>query len=481
MKTIHAVLTADKMYYTTPTVSGGYKFYQIDIDTAATVLDVVALMQEHRIDVMWMTPGSPYAQWTTDNLGDIAEYDMTVSTSKNGTSSRLLKNITGWKRAGTWEEKRLLTLTWPERTPMQWFPSKTPQALDPMACLSAIHYAGLTLNTEINANPGVTGRSLISACNSGKRRLYLSKPEIDMTTLPDDLGYDMDYLRVLDQSVSVFDDLVLLALDKNSEHIAAASSSYLGVGTPEHTVLGRDSLITSDVWKETSKLPGYWLVDIDPSDLPERHPLRIDTRGRLQRWVTTPIMQWLQRNGVAGCVLETWLWPEGKRILDTTATTIWDARQALSVDSSPSMKYNPGKELGYYTIKRIATAMIGLLGNATAAKYKPEWYRNDWRVTVIEDGKVRILDQVAKIEEHSGIQPIAITVDEVWYIVTRNMLDNGFIDQFKKGGLGGWKVSLCEPLDKELLGCFGLLHKNGDMNDAGGAAGMVREIMRGRS
>lgn len=477
---LHAVL-AGSLYYSIPDAAGKHRMFTIDIETSNDVSTLVEIMQKYKIDTVWIVPGSPAAYWTIENLGDLQAYNTSVSTSKNGEAARFLKHITLFKHEGTWEEKRTLTVTWPERTPYQWRPSKVPECTQPIACLAAIHYVEKALGTPIDTNPGVTGRSILQSTNDTPgRRSWLDKPGYDLKTLPTQVGYDLDYLRTIEDParVGVGDGYYVVAWDKNSQHLAASSSILLGVGTPVNLSYGKFTTI-EDLREKNNilNLPGYWKIQVNEGDLPAIQPLMRDPLGRLQEWVTTPTLRLLNEMCIFTHVSQSINWPLGKRVFDKTATTIWQARESLA---SPAASYphTEGRLLAYYSMKRIATATVGLLANPIAAKYKPQWFRPDWRATIIEEAKARFIRQIIDVYVAYHVWPICITVDKVYYHIRVSSPDLArFPGHFEKTGLGGWKLAACLPASMEVMQAFAPKDDEGNPNNAAYADSVIKKIV----
>jgi hypothetical protein len=464
---LHATIDNTKMIY-----SDGKKMHTVYTDKARTLLDLLSIAEVHGVDVLWITPASRYsimaqAQAQADDL--LSQYDVKFSTIP-GIARNMpprLKGVTARRLAGPWKERRLISVTWPEWSLYEWSVDAHPEAADSVTCLAAIHYLTRALGIDIHPNPGITGRNLMAITNSTHSRpSWIRTPNYDLGALPTSLGYDMAYQRGIDPTLLPrYKDFFVHAWDKNSAYLGACSSVYLGSGEPTYIKFdedGEEGILRR--WYD-GKRPGYWHISYHPVDAAS---LTINPLYEGQEWVTTPLLKLLMASSMPLDVTEAYVWTEYHRPLDEFATRLWGARQSLKTDR---LKYPhaQGAALAYHSTKRIATVSVGMLGNAEAAQYAPQWFRPDWLRTIVEEAKARIVYKVASVDRAINRLPVAIATDALYYLSPEADPYKAFPGIFdNEDSLGGWKLQASVKANYKVLSAF---HPD---NSAGFAARCIR-------
>jgi hypothetical protein len=131
------------------------------------------------------------------------------------------------------------------------------------------------------------------------------------------------------------------------------------------------------------------------------------------------------------------------RTLETWANTLWDVRQGLRVPS-PEYKHTEARRNAYSTIGAIAHVGIGKLADTdtTGGLYRPDIW-----ALVVGRACANIFFNVEQIRSKSGLMPILIHTDALWYVSNDANPETavpGIID--KAGKLGGYKVVYEKPL-----------------------------------
>lgn len=471
----HGVISNDKLLYSVQYPDARRQLYTVSLDSITTLENFLGLALQHNLHTLWVVPSCKYNYWGIEQAKGVPGWEVQYSTRKHPVRGMpdLFRGITAKRQSGTWEEKRLITMVFPEdkQGGYCWDPDAVPASRDPLAVLAGIHYLEAALGVQLRSRPGMTGRTLIEECNSTHSRPgWLAAPSFDLRPLGElGLGYDFALMR----GVDAFDmnaDVWLHCWDKNSMYLGACSSVELGTGNPVYINSGELDLDYEDVMKRfyDGKRPGYWRVDVEDF----HHILNplYRTRTFTQEWVTTPLLKLLFAMGARLRVREAYVWTEHHRVLDTFATKLWDARQSLKTDAA-RYPHAGGRAIAYHSIKRVATAAVGLLANGEAWKYARQWYRPDWHATVVEDAKCRLIYKLLQVERTFGVLPEFASTDKVGYWSPQPDPAKAFPGMFERpDALGGWKLEESLPCSYALLECF----KEG--TSAATAAGRVRKL-----
>lgn len=445
---LHGVVQDGKLVYSLLHSSGRRQLVTASVNTTS-VPSILQAAIEHNLHTVWVTPGDVLNYWTPERAQDSTDtWDIKITTARNPVRGLpdFIRGVSGRRKIGNYQDKRQVTICYPQWNTYQWNINEIPEAADPIACLAAIHYLETAIGIPLHHNPGITGRNLIAETNStNSRPSWVVAPTADLSNLGDlSVGYDFAYQRGIDPTDMSGRPMYLHAWDKNSMYLGAGSSVELGTGNPVYiNTHGIEEALKQ--WYD-GKRPGYWRVDLH--EKPALNPLY---EG--QEWVTTPLLKLLYAMGAKFTVREAWVWSEHHRILDKFATILWDARQGLKEDTA-KYKHEGGRKLAYYSIKRIATAGPGMLANKDAQKYAPQWYRPDWRSTLVEDAKARLIYKLLQVEREYGVRPLCVATDCVFYLSEQPNPSLAFPHMFDRDGLGGWKLAYSMPATYGVLSCF---------------------------
>jgi hypothetical protein len=425
----HAALGDELMVISNPSPQG-YKLERVallpGIHSPNSLLDIA---DQHHIKRIWIVPGSQYSQldpeWAKSD-----RWDLKVSLARAERGKDVIRQVVARRN------NQFVTITCPEWTAYDWRVEEV-GPVDAVAVLAAIDYLQKALGVEqLDANPGVQGRKLIKEMVS---LAWLKTPRTDLTKIPVGIGVDLAYRRII---TDAGDYKYIVGTDKNSSYLGSCTGAMLGCDEPVYFPSG-------EIYKPDTKLPGIWKVSIK-GELPALHPLYSNLRGKLQEWVTHPILNWLYKNGIEVDVHEGWQWKESHRVLEKWATRLFGAKQELSTYKT-AYRHDAGRELAYYSVKRIATAGVGILGSPDAYKFCPQFYRPDWRAIVPELAKVRFVEQLQGIYRDHGVLPVLAAVDEVYYLSKTPDIRQEIPGKFDKVGLGGWKDTLCLEITPAIL------------------------------
>jgi hypothetical protein len=256
----------------------------------------------------------------------------------------------------------------------------------------------------------------------------------------------------------------LHAYDKNSMYLSAAGGANLGIGDP--TYYSGNLMKTPDL-----RLAGLWRVEAERST--KQHdsapfPLRRFAYNlpwplaENQEWCTTPILKCLIEMGCHVQVFEGYEWPVSRRALAKWSDALYGLRMSYKgLDDEVG-------QLCYYSMKRIATASVGLLGSTKGAVDK-RWFRPDWWSTIIETAKARMIYNIDHYMKDFGITPVMIHTDCLYYVSDSPEPDERLL--LRSNELGGYKHKLSIPVDSDVVDWFA-----GDMS-----AGEVAQLINNRA
>lgn len=191
-----------------------------------------------------------------------------------------------------------------------------------------------------------------------------------------------------------------LAFDVRAMYLAAAAGVRLGWDKPEHRH-GLDA--TYDVTEA-----GFYRIDARALKNPEQRkgmvPLlnanRIASDGSC--WVSHPILDYIVETKLPmPTILESWVSPKASTYLRGWAEVLRDALPDAQTAGDPILRK---------MIKRTYTEGVGMMGRAGGRVY-----RRDWQAAIQDEAAVRLLRKVDKVTAGTGIVPLQVKTDCVWY------------------------------------------------------------------
>jgi hypothetical protein len=427
---------------------------------APLVTDLLNLAEHWRLSTVWVAPGSILSQVDPEIFCDADESVWDIRyTQVAATSHRLarMKSVTAWRHEGTWEEKRKIEIIFPEQTSWEW------EEEDPLTILQAIQTIQRNLAVTLDSHPGSTGRELMKWWV--QKDLQLA-PKIDLAQLPAKCGRDLAWKRPI-WSMEEWGKgrpYYLHAYDKNGQRLSAAGGATLGIGDPQY--YNQENMKPPDL-----RLAGLWRIQATLArkerigdmayplskfswSLP--WPVADD-----QEWVTTPLLKCLIEKGCHVQVFEGYEWPVSRQALAKWSAALWASVVTYRADESAV------GQLCLYSMKRVYTSAIGLLGSERTPDSHMQWFRPDWWSTIIETAKARMLYNIHKFAEETGAFPCLVHVDALYYVSDSADPDPRFLTRSTE--LGGYKHKCSIPVDSDVVDWF-----SSEMN-AGTVAGMVNE------
>ncbi|MGL5826245.1 MAG: DUF927 domain-containing protein [Nocardioides sp.] len=221
--------------------------------------------------------------------------------------------------------------------------------------------------------------------------------------------------------------------DRNASYLVPWRSIELGVEDLIHR--------TGDAaaWDGREK-PGYYLVDGGWEwtnwGLPDPGTAAGARVGNNRVWVTVHTLKQLKAHGITPTVHESYTWGITSRYLEGPGTALGEARTALTAAAGE----DPGADAVLATVKALYSATVGKLAEREHRGDFHLW-RPDWRDHVIGATKTAILHTVTKAQDLSGVSPLVVDRDAVFY--ASDLPDPVAAwpgDPAKLGsGLGSWK------------------------------------------
>jgi hypothetical protein len=384
---------------------------------------------------VWVLPGSGLSQLVTRAFIETAgeQWDVFASYSRVHTDRPMFARV--WRKKTPGKEGRTVYVGFPEWGTWGW------KELDAITLLATVSYLHMALGLPLVWSPGYMAMDLLKALNLEKRADWLKAPSVDLRQLPLEGGETYPIMRSA-RDLTWKRDLTakekrmkyIHKYDKNSMYLAAATGLLVGEGDPVH--------VSGEAFDE--RLPGLWHVRAVQGESPYDGKL-LPNPARLPH-LTTAMVTCARKLGWQIDVIEGYQWNEQgmyHRTLETWANTLWDVRQRLRVPSA-EYKHTEARRNAYRTIGAIAHVGIGKLADedTTGGLYRPDIW-----ALVVGRACANIFFNVEQIRAKSGLTPILIHTDALWYVSNDAHPETavpGIID--KAGKLGGYKVVYEKPL-----------------------------------
>lgn len=398
---------------------------------------LLQLAEMYQLHTIWVVPGSILSHADPQVFRDVDPeiWDIHYTELPTGPSRlNMMKSVTAFRHKGTWDEKRMITINFPEQSAWEW------EEEDPLTLLLAILQLSRDLALPMNGHPGVMGRELM---DWGVITDHKVLPNVDLGKLEMlRCGRDLAWKRAIAPGEGAY----LHGYDKNSMYLSAAQGAGLGVGDPVHyqgeTMKEPDvrkagvwrieaSLVRPNVQKELVTLhsrrnvegPKYPLVQFA-----DKLPWPVSSS---QEWVTNVTIKLLKEMGGPIKIYEGYEWENTKRALGAWAEEVWKWRQHYKGDKSAV------GQLCYTSMKRIATASVGLLTSDKTPEKERRWFRPDWWSIIVETAKARMLYNIDNYGKAFRIWPAMVYYDALYYVSDSPDPDPRLLVREKE--LGGYK------------------------------------------
>jgi hypothetical protein len=122
-------------------------------------------------------------------------------------------------------------------------------------------------------------------------------------------------------------------------------------------------------------------------------------------WLSTPMIDYLLRDGFPLTAHATFLSPPGHRYLRPWAQQLRDARY-----TAVGERLDRSHPVLWAALKGTYAEGVGMLGRPGGRVYRP-----DWRALVIDYARTALHRKVSQIRRLTGQWPVRIDVDSVWY------------------------------------------------------------------
>lgn len=204
-------------------------------------------------------------------------------------------------------------------------------------------------------------------------------------------------------------------------HTFDVSGAYLGAAAMAEVAWS--GLDTTGVQPFDAKLPGYWLLSLDPASYAEftaagRPPLFGPRAVRDHTvWVTTPYAKLCQDIGLRLDVIDSLtasamtradgslIHPAGARVFRTWAAAMKQARAQAAAMPTGALR-----DVLLGAVKRTYTDATGGMQRDGMRIHRP-----DWAHTIIDLGRANLYRLMMRVHETEGIWPVQVRTDSVTY------------------------------------------------------------------
>jgi hypothetical protein len=428
------------------------EYRQRAVPPSINLFDILNLADVHQVNTFWIVPGSELSMRAGRGLGAISPCDANVvgiraSQNKNGSPNFLHM----WRTSGSFVDRRTIKVGFPEHDDRWPWVDIT----DPSILLRTVLYLQDALECEIEWSPGHTSRSIIQKLNTGQREQWLRA-----AALPDVMKDTKNFAKDLREHRSLTDaerrpGQFLHIFDKNSQYLAAATSTNLGEGSPDYACAPIAERQYFD-----AKLPGLWQAWIQ-SD----HWLAHRYEG--QNWFWTPEYEYLLRNGAITDEGACHYWPRPRyhETLRTWGESLWKARQVLKSGVKPQFedgkmvsgsKYavTHAREFAYNATKMVAVQGLGWLAHEPTRGDYAQYYRPDWWNMVVSSAVAKMLWKIRTLAS-ANINTCYVEVDALGCVSSDADSREAFPVLYdRQGNLGAFKHALTVPVSDDLVDLF---------------------------
>jgi hypothetical protein len=237
------------------------------------------------------------------------------------------------------------------------------------------------LGYPLRGTPSLVGRRLAAETNRPRRQDWWRAAEGDylaLAGLTQPVCVDWSWRRALlpAERAALATGGALHVFDKRAAWLAAVQALTLPMGEPTLAEAPPFEPSRNALWDVTLRWPPS-----SPWQTPALAGITYAQPGR--RWLWTPMLAFLARQGAAVEVHQAVRWPEQHKVLDTWAARLWQARRAL--ETAPA---SPAAGCALAAIKAIYTQTLGLLGHRGATG-GAVWQQLAWWELVRAEGAVR--------------------------------------------------------------------------------------------
>lgn len=253
------------------------------------------------------------------------------------------------------------------------------------------------------------------------------------------IGQDFSWWRQWDKLSESEQALPFVhAFDRNASYLTPWQNIELGVEGLEHR--------TGDAARWDGKeRPGYYLIDSwdwPAWGLPEPSGAKV-SGGRV--WVNVHTLKQLAIVGIEPTIHESYTWAVTTRYLTGPGKALSQARTALQVAPGDDQSARPVLA----QVKLLYAATVGKLAERDHAEDYHLW-RPDWQDHIVSATKTQILRVVHQIQETSGVSPLVVDRDAVFFASAEADPSKAWPGDPAKLGtkLGAWKPAYSAELSE---------------------------------
>lgn len=444
----HAVITGSQLLYSVITPAGQKRLVNKAITCPQDIPQLIALAQAHGIVNFWVAPGSELSHVSVDfcELPGESPYNVRFRTRKESKLRKTpprVRRITIWPKKGNFTHTSAnIRVTFPE---WEWLW----QEREPVSVLAGVSYLAQNI-PNIEQGPAMAGRALMSELVPAEWRELI---ECDLSQAYKNAGGDLEYHRELtpeEIAQALAQGWYIIACDKNSMYLGAASSAMLGSGTPDYIPQEIARTYTPNM-----RLPGLWHIRIQEiaplfngRDLPCLFNNREITQG--ETWVSTSLLRVALDLGYKIELLEGYQWAKehSHRALEKWALRVWGVR--LELRQNTKEYFHPqGRALALQGTKKVAVDGLGLLRSEEhTLRYAPEWFHPQMWQGVLDLAKERMIYKIKTLYEKRGVRVVGVDTDCI-FLLSQEPVPPPEVN-IDPTQLGAFKIKYCLPLTQEL-------------------------------
>lgn len=365
----------------------GLYFYGRDVEPCdtkdiKTIVDLLTIAERYNCAQLWILPRtSLYDRLCRHNkklfrVEDARGWEYVPKELRNMTSG--------------WRDNSRHQIIFPGAIDSQWL---LETITDPRELLTAIRWLVKTTGV-LPSIPTRTARKMVEAS--------ITKPPLacnsDLTIFADYKAPELDYLRAPrgDESVRLY----VHGIDKNYMFLSACA---IHLGDGDYEVRGAGEFDGS--------LPGIWRANIKGTQGDALSLCRLrgmeDETDAGKFWYYTPTLRLARDLGAEVEIESAFVWRNTRKVLNE-----FSKKMRAGVLQRDELR--GAEQIAAKSLKDAYTHFIGWLARNSGENGQPFW-RPDWRSMIVDTAYERLIRNIVKIYDESGLMPFGIHRDSLLY------------------------------------------------------------------
>lgn len=187
--------------------------------------------------------------------------------------------------------------------------------------------------------------------------------------------------------------------DKKRMYLSAYCTDF-GVGEYTHQTGGQFR----------ADLPGLYRVRVRASG---KSNLNIFGPTDKELWLYSPMLWAMELLGYSVEILEGLYWKEKRRVFEKFYKTIYRALVSVESDEERTAIV---RETARGCLKSMYARFASWLAHEPPAGRANNLFRPDWRALIVAEARARIIANICKIENETGLIPVAVRADALMYL-----------------------------------------------------------------